>query len=474
MNRNEGAERLGLDMNGLQAACAAVNRAIDAGIMPGAVLGVLHRGETWFYAAGFADPDPKQGEPAAVHKDTLYDCASITKVAVTLPLILQLVDEGRITLSTKAADIVPAFGASGKMAITVGELLTHTSGLAADMNLHSHGWSREQMWDAVLTFPLSSETGMNVVYSDLGYLTLGRIAEELLQMPLDQAVRQRVFEPLGMLDSTLTPSLEQLGRYAATEYDEEFQGHLCGVVHDEKARALGGVCGHAGLFATAGDLLRYAHMWLLEGAVPAPSGQTDEGAAVLTDIEADAGAASNTETGTAVAAEASSPAHSLSLAAEASSPAHSLSLAAGASSPAHSLSLAAEASSPAHSLSPAAGASSSARIQSPAARASSPARILSLAAARTAIKPHTAAIPGANRGLGWVLKGDRMDASGDWMSERAYGHTGFTGTSLWIDPAYDLAVVLLTNRVYGGRSSSVKELRVQVHNAITGAVRDPN
>lgn len=422
MNRNEGAERLGLDMNGLQAACAAVNRAIDAGIMPGAVLGVLHRGETWFYAAGFADPDPKQGEPAAVHKDTLYDCASITKVAVTLPLILQLVDEGRITLSTKAADIVPAFGASGKMAITVGELLTHTSGLAADMNLHSHGWSREQMWDAVLTSPLSSETGMNVVYSDLGYLTLGRIAEELLQMPLDQAVRQRVFEPLGMLDSTLTPSLEQLGRYAATEYDEEFQGHLSGVVHDEKARALGGVCGHAGLFATAGDLLRYAHMWLLEGAVPAPSGQTDEAAAVLTDIEADAEAASNTETGTAVAAEASSPAHSLSLAAE----------------------------------------------------ASSPACILSPAAARTAIKPHTAAIPGANRGLGWVLKGDRMDASGDWMSDRAYGHTGFTGTSLWIDPAYDLAVVLLTNRVYGGRSSSVKELRVQVHNAITGAVHDPN
>jgi len=448
VNRNEGAERLGLDMNGLQAACAAVNRAIDAGMMPGAILGVLHRGETWFYAAGFADPQPKQGEPAAVRKDTLYDCASITKVAVTLPLILQLVDEGRITLSTKAADIVPAFGASGKMAITVGELLTHTSGLAADMNLHSRGWSRDQMWDAVLTSPLSSETGKSVVYSDLGYLTLGRIAEELLQMPLDQAARQRVFEPLGMLDSTLTPSLEQLGRYAATEYDEEFQGHLCGVVHDEKARALGGICGHAGLFATVGDLLRYAHMWLLEGAVPGPRGQADEGSAVPLHTEAGAGAAPNTETGTAVAAEASSPTHSLSPASGASSPARIQSPAAGASSPAHSL--------------------------SPASGASSPARILSPAAARAAIKPHTAAIPGTNRGLGWVLKGDRMDASGDWMSDRAYGHTGFTGTSLWIDPAYDLAVVLLTNRVYGGRSSSVKELRVQVHNAITGAVRDPN
>ena len=461
MNRNEGAERLGLDMNGLQAACAAVNRAIDAGIMPGAVLGVLHRGETWFYAAGFADPQSKQGEPAAVRKDTLYDCASITKVAVTLPLILQLLDEGRITLSTKAADIVPAFGASGKMAITVGELLTHTSGLAADMDLHSRGWSRDQMWDAVLTSPLSSEAGKSVVYSDLGYLTLGRIAEELLQMPLDQAARQRVFEPLGMLDSTLTPSLEQLGRYAATEYDEEFQGHLCGVVHDEKARALGGICGHAGLFATAGDLLRYAHMWLLEGAVPGPRRQADGGAAVPFNAEADAGAAPNTETGTAIAVEASPPTHSLSSASGASSPTHSLSPASGASSPAHSLSPASGASSPAQSLSSASGASS-------------PARILSPAAARTAIKPHTAAIPGANRGLGWVLKGDRMDASGDWMSDRAYGHTGFTGTSLWIDPAYDLAVVLLTNRVYGGRSSSVKELRVQVHNAITGAVRDPN
>lgn len=435
MNRNEGAERLGLDMNGLQAACAALNRAIDAGIMPGAVLGVLHRGETWFYAAGFAEPQPKQGEPAAVRKDTLYDCASITKVAVTLPLILQLVDEGRITLSTKAADIVPAFGASGKMAITVGELLTHTSGLAADMNLHSRGWSRDQMWDAVLTSPLSSETGKNVVYSDLGYLTLGRIAEELLQMPLDQAARQRVFEPLGMLDSTLTPSLEQqLGRYAATEYDEESQGHLCGVVHDEKARALGGICGHAGLFATAGDLLRYAHMWLLEGAVPGPRGQADEGSAVPLHTEAGAGAAPSTETGKAVAAEASPSPIPPTSGVPTSSP---------------------------QSLSSASGASPSARILSPAA-------------ARTAIKPHTAAIPGANRGLGWVLKGDRMDASGDWMSDRAYGHTGFTGTSLWIDPAYDLAVVLLTNRVYGGRSSSVKELRVQVHNAITGAVRDPN
>jgi len=422
VNRNEGAERLGLDMNGLQAACASVNRAIDAGITPGAVLGVLHRGDTWFYAAGVADPRPEHGEPAAVHKDTLYDCASITKVAVTLPLILQLVDEGRITLSTKAADIVPSFGASGKEAITVGELLTHTSGLAADMNLHSHGWSREQMWEAVLTSPLSGEPGKNVLYSDLGYLALGRIAEELLQMPLDQAARQRVFEPLGMFDSTLTPSLEQLGRYAATEYDEESHGHLCGVVHDEKARALGGVCGHAGLFATAGDLLRYAHMWLLEGAVPAPRGQVDEGAAVLPDTEADAAGAADTEAGKPRAVGASSLAH----------------------------------------------------IQSSAAGTSSPARILSPAAARTAIKPHTAAIPGANRGLGWVLKGDRMDASGDWMSDRAYGHTGFTGTSLWIDPAYDLAVVLLTNRVYGGRSGSVKELRVQVHNAITGAVHDPN
>lgn len=372
-----GAEQLRLGARGVQAACAAIDREIAAGTTPGAVLGVMHEGKQWYYSAGYANPKPKQGQPVPASKDTLYDCASITKVVVTLPLILQLIDEGVLTLSTKVSDILPLFGTAGKEELTVGQLLTHTAGLQADMNLHSQGWDREQMWDAVLTAPLVTKPNTEVIYSDLGYLTLGRIIERSLELPLDQAFKRWVSDPLGMCHATLTPSPEQPGRYAATEYENTIQDHLCGIVHDEKARALGGVCGHAGLFATASDLLQYARMWLAQGAIPAT-------------VSSEAGGGES--------------------------------------------------------------------------------RILSRAAAVAATRTHTGHIHGSNRGLGWVLKGDKMDASGDWMGPGCYGHTGFTGTSMWIDPELDLAVVLLTNRVYGGRSSSVAQLRAQVHNALTGAV----
>lgn len=372
-----GAEQLGLGIKGVKSACAAIEREIAAGTTPGAVLGVMHEGKQWSYSAGYANPKPKQGQPVPASKDTLYDCASLTKVVVTLPLILQLIDEGVLTLSTKVSDILPSFGTSGKEEITVGQLLTHTSGLQADMNLHSQGWDRERMWDVVLTAPLATKPDTEVIYSDLGYLALGRIIEKSLGIPLDQAVKGRVLDPLGMRYATLTPLPEQPGRYAATEYENTIQDHLCGIVHDEKARALGGVCGHAGLFATAGDLLHYARMWLTQGAIPTTASQEVKGG---------------------------------------------------------------------------------------------DSRILSRAAAVASTCTHTRHIDGSNRGLGWVLKGDKMDASGDWMGPGCYGHTGFTGTSMWIDPELDLAVVLLTNRVYGGRGSSVAQLRAQVHNALTGAV----
>ncbi|MGM1049857.1 MAG: serine hydrolase domain-containing protein [Bacillota bacterium] len=371
----EGAETLELEPDNVKAACRAIDREIEAGTAPGAVLAVVYRGREWMYTTGYANPEHR----VHVHEDTLYDCASLTKVVVTLPLVLSLIDEGILALGTTISSWLPEFGAAGKEEVTVGQLLTHTSGLQADMNLHSHGWSMERMWEAINQVALQREPQTAVVYSDLGYLILGRLVEEVLGMPIDEAARIRIFEPLGMKSTAFSPILDSKSRCAATEYDDEFGGHLCGVVHDEKARALGGACGHAGLFASAGDLARYARMWQEGGLVPDDS---------------------------------STP-------------------------------------------------SGSAQYR----------RILSRAAVGMSIQSHTIGIPDANRGLGWVLKGDRMDASGDWMSTRSYGHTGFTGTSLWIDPDHDLAAVLLTNRVYGGRSGSVASLRARVHNALTAAVR---
>ncbi|WP_054955676.1 serine hydrolase domain-containing protein [Paenibacillus dakarensis] len=357
-----GARALGLELEKVKAACRAVHSELEAGTTPGAVLAVVHRGQEWIYPVGYADPAPERQIP--VNEDTLYDCASLTKVVATLPLILGLIDEGILTLGTTISSIVPDFGAAGKEEVTVGELLTHTSGLQAHMNLHSHGWSKEQMWEAVHQATLVREPRTAVVYSDLGYLMLGRVIEQVLGMSIGEAARIRIFEPLEMKHTSFSPASDAGNGFAATEYDEVFGRHLYGIVHDENARALDGGCGHAGLFASSRDLMRYAQMWL-KGGHP----------------------------------------------------------------------------------------------------------VLSKAAVNTSIRSHTSGVSDANRGLGWVLKGDRMDASGDLMSEQCYGHTGFTGTSLWIDPAYNLAVVLLTNRVYGGRSGSVASLRVRVHNALTAAVK---
>ncbi|EGL16273.1 MULTISPECIES: serine hydrolase domain-containing protein [unclassified Paenibacillus] len=376
-----GASALGLSPEGVIAACRAVDREIAAGVTPGAVLAVVRGDEELVYAAGVADPDAS--EPAAVHAGTLYDCASLTKVTVTLPLVLGLIDEGRLTLDTPAASLLPEFASGGKEEVTVGQLLTHTSGLPPLVNLYSSHLTREEMWQTVYRTPLQAKPGTRMAYSDVGYMTLGRIAEEMLGVPLDEAARDKIFGPLGMDSALFCPPAGRAADIAPTEYDASAGVRLHGVVHDENARALGGVSGHAGLCAAAGDLVRYARMWLGCGLVPAPA----------------AGARHD---------------------------------AAGAETPRP--------------------------------------RLLSRAAALASVRSFTESIPGASRGLGWALKGDPLDASGDWMGPRSFGHTGFTGTSLWLDPERDLAVVLLTNRVYYGRGKTVKVLRACVHNALAAAV----
>ncbi|SEG57364.1 serine hydrolase [Paenibacillus sp. UNC499MF] len=375
-----GASALGLSPEGVIAACRAVDREIAAGVTPGAVLAVVRGDHDLVYAAGYAEPEGR--EPAAVHDGTLYDCASLTKVAVTLPLVLGLIDEGRLTLDTPAASRLPEFASGGKEEVTVGQLLAHTSGLPPLVNLHASHLTREEMWQTVYRTPLQAKPGTRMAYSDVGYMTLGRIAEEMLGVPLDVAAHDKIFGPLGMTGAGFCPPAERAADIAATEFDASAGVRLHGVVHDENARALGGVSGHAGLFASAGDLVRYARMWLGCGLVPAPAGGPDA--------------------------------------------------AAGTEAPGR--------------------------------------RILSRAAALASVRSRTENIPGANRGLGWALKGDPLDASGDWMGPRSFGHTGFTGTSLWVDPERDLAVVLLTNRVYYGRGGTVAALRACVHNAIAGAV----
>lgn len=84
---------------------------------------------------------------------------------------------------------------------------------------------------------------------------------------------------------------------------------------------------------------------------------------------------------------------------------------------------------------------------------------------------YTATVPGGNRGLGWDLP-DEFSSGGDLTSAQAFGHTGFTGTSIWVDPAYDIAVILLTNRVHPTCDLQHIRLRPLIHNAILGSLED--
>ncbi|MNI42361.1 Penicillin-binding protein 4* [compost metagenome] len=310
-----------------------------------------------------------ESESRPTQADTLYDCASLTKVTVTLPLILMLLEDGRLRLDDPLCLFIPEFGVNGKSQVTIRHLLVHTSGLMPFTDLHSHSWTRQQIIDSVIGQKLKYEPGTQVVYSDLGYVLLGHLVSLLFGEPLEEAARRRLFTPLGMSDTLFCPPPEWQIRTAATEWYPHEAGPRWGKVHDENAFAMGGVSGHAGLFSTVRDLSRYAQMWLDRGHVNG------------------------------------------------------------------------------HPL-------------------------LSAAAIDTSIRCHTKTMVGAKRGLGWVLKGDPADASGDLLSDYSFGHTGFTGTSVVVDPINQLAIVLLTNRVHLGRQTSVHRLRATFHNAIVSALTD--
>ncbi|MFP4178023.1 MAG: serine hydrolase domain-containing protein [Acholeplasmataceae bacterium] len=189
------------------------------------------------------------GKTIEANGHELYDVASLTKVVVTTTLIMQLIDEKRLSLDTRIPAVIPSFRHEE---VTVEQLLTHTSGLPADIPRAATLKDRED----VLLRVFASEIvhpGRPIVYSDIGFILLGLVIERILNIGLDRAAQRRIFQPLGMVNSTFNPDPTDA---APTEYrhDDVYHGLLKGLVHDEKAYALGGVAGHAGLFTTPYDL----------------------------------------------------------------------------------------------------------------------------------------------------------------------------------------------------------------------------
>src|SRR5580693_7663933 len=212
------------------------------------------------WVAGQADSTP--GHARAMTAGTVFDLASLTKVVATTTATLALAGQRRLGLGDPVARYLPAFASPAGQAgpVTLWHLLTHTAGLPDTRKFYEWCGSREELLRDLAATPLSAPPGTQVTYSDLGFIALGEIVAQVAGQPLDQAVRRLVTEQLGMTGTGYNLAGPP-GRFAATERRAD---GTCwtGVVHDENARLMGGVAGHAGLFSTVADLARFAGWWV--------------------------------------------------------------------------------------------------------------------------------------------------------------------------------------------------------------------
>ncbi len=330
-----------------------IAEAVEARQIPGAVWAVARGGEVLaLEAQGYADPE--LGQPMTAN--TVFDLASLTKVTATLPVVLRLLEKGYFRLDDPIAGFLPEYP---HPEVRIRHLLAHNAGYPPGEKLWGRGWSRSEALDHIARLAPTNPPGGAVVYSDISFQLLGYLVERLTGRRLDEVAQEKVFGPLGMSGATFAPGPGA----APTEYREHLGRRQRSEVHDENATALEGVAGHAGLFSTVTDLIKYAGLWM------------------------------------------GWPGH----------------------------------------------------------------KVLSSATRAVAIQPH-AGTGNDVRGLGWVIRSAQFSSSGDLMSPAAFGHTGFTGTSIWMDPQRDLAVILLTNRVYYGRQDHILRIRPRFHNAVVAAL----
>ena len=281
------------DRTKLRAIDARIEQAIADHQIPGGVLWMERNGVSYHRAYGDRALVP------AVEKnseETIYDAASITKVAATAPSIWLLIQQGRVALDEPVTMYIPEWRtgnpacpdrrdrlsssepACWRDEITVRHLLTHTSGLRPDLTLTDKWDGFDEAWRRTMAEEVLQRPGSVFRYSDINYILLGEIVHRVSGEPLDQFARKHVFEPLGMMDSQfcrascgggLQPAQGRLkpaptlSRIAPTEMADGVM--LRGVVHDPTSRRMGGVAGHAGLFTTASDLAKFARALLNGG-----------------------------------------------------------------------------------------------------------------------------------------------------------------------------------------------------------------
>jgi uncharacterized protein YbbC (DUF1343 family) len=336
---------------------------IAARSTPGVVVLVGHQDRIVYRQAfGHRSLDPRI-EPMTV--DTVFDIASLTKVVATTTAIMQLVDKGRLRLDDPVARHWPEFAANGKRGITVRQLLTHTSGLRAEVNSRVRWQGYEGALAAIAADKPVNPPGTAFRYSDANFIALGDLVRRVSGKPLDVYCAQEIFRPLGMKDTSFRPPAAKQARIAPCDYQN---GVLrCGQVSDPTAYRMGGVAGHAGVFSTATDLALFTQM--------------------LTD----------------------------------------------------------------------GGTAQGRQILSPQAMAAM-------------TKPHGLPGNGTRRGLGWDIRSPYSKVFNASFPKGSFGHTGYTGTSIWIEPKSRTFLIILTNRLHPDAKGQIKNLRAQTAAAVAAAI----
>jgi len=239
-----------------------MHRAVEEGVFPGAVLLIAAEDKVLSHRAyGHASLIPSR---QLMTTDTLFDLASLTKPLATTMAIMTLAADGKLRIDQEIGDILGLGRDNPKAGITLRQLLSHSSGMPAyqpyfeRLRAYPPGERKKILRGWLLDEPLAAAPGEAALYSDLGFMLLEWIIEKASGQGLDEFVLANVYKPLGLVFTGFRPfnsrSLPEPGMIAATEECPWRKKVLCGEVHDDNAYAVGGVCGHAGLFGTAEEL----------------------------------------------------------------------------------------------------------------------------------------------------------------------------------------------------------------------------
>lgn len=357
----------GLRIDSLINVDMVMQEAINDSVFPGGVVGVMKNGSLiWHEGYGYHD----YTKTRAVRDTDVYDLASITKVMATTTAIMKLVDQKRLRLDDKVGDYIREFKEGEKAEITIEHLLLHTSGLPAFQIYVDKLKTRSEILNAVRKEPLENKPGEKYVYSDLGFILLAEIVEDVSGMRIDRYIRSQFFYPMGMPSAHFNP--KRVGRWVSnnippTEIDRTYnRGVVHGEVHDERAWFMDGVSGHAGLFGSVRDIATYSYLLLNGGMYGGRQYLSPE----------------------------------------------TIDLFIGERSPLN------------------------------------------------------------RRGYGFDRKSRGFSTAGSLTSELTFGHTGFTGTSFWVDPEEDISIILLTNRTYPSRTygSEISRVRARIADAVMKSI----